>query len=157
MVVSLGPQGTLVMGANTEPVTWTQHQRHVLWTCVSSVSTKGDTSSAHASPQSQRKDTLALNPRLLCLDERRHFLFTCVSCILTKGDTCWKRVSPLSWWKETLLVYVRLPCLDERRHILAMRVSYDPSMSWFHMHLIKLDLASKFTEIYIIHMHFICT
>jgi hypothetical protein len=82
--------------------------------CVSSVS---------------KKVTLALNLRLLYLDERRRYLFTCVSYVSMKGDAYWQCVSPLSREKETLLVYVCLLCLDERRRILAMHASYDPSMS----------------------------
>jgi hypothetical protein len=39
MAVSLGPQGTLVTGTKTEPVTVTQHQRRVLWNCISDVLT----------------------------------------------------------------------------------------------------------------------
>jgi hypothetical protein len=50
-------------------------------------------------------------------------------------------------------VSARLLCLDERRCAYTERVSYDPPMCLFHMHLIKLGTTSKFTEIHKIHMH----
>jgi hypothetical protein len=49
MTVCLGPQRTLVTGTKTKPVTGTQHQRRVLWNCVSDVSTKWDVSISRAS------------------------------------------------------------------------------------------------------------
>jgi hypothetical protein len=74
MAASLGPLGTLLMGIQAEPVTWTQHRRRVLWTYVSSVLTKWDASISRASPVS------------------------------TKGDTCCVCASPLSQLKETVVV-----------------------------------------------------
>jgi hypothetical protein len=108
MTVSLVPLGTMVMCTNTELVTWTQHQRCVLWTCVSSVPMKGDT---------------FFHTRLLYLDERWRVLCTCVSSISKKGDACCQRSSPLSRWKETLVMYVCLLYLYERRHVLETCVS----------------------------------
>jgi hypothetical protein len=149
MVVSLGPQGSLVMGANTDHVTRTQHRRCVFCTCISYISMKGDTSSAHMSPFSRQKEMHLLHTRLVYLGERRHVLTMRVSPISKKGE----RVSHVSWRKEMLAGNARLLCLDKRRCVLWTCFSYDPPMSWFHMHLIKLDPTSKFTEIHIIHMH----
>jgi hypothetical protein len=121
--VSLGPQGTLVTGANTEPVTWNQHRRHVLWTCVFSVLTKEDASFAHGSPLSRRKETLLVYARLLYLEERRRLLSMRVFSVSTKGDTCCVRAPLVSRQKETRAGNVRLFCLDERRYMLWTRVS----------------------------------
>jgi hypothetical protein len=152
MTVSLVPLGTMVMCTNTELVTWTQHQRCVLWTCVSSVPMKGDTffhtrllylderwrvlctcvssiskkgdaCCQRSSPLSRWKETLVMYVCLLYLYERRHVLETCVSSISKKGDACCQRSSPLSRWKETLVMYVCLLYLYERRHVLATCVS----------------------------------
>jgi hypothetical protein len=151
MVVSLGPQGTLVTGTNTDPVTRTQHPRCVFCTCISYILTEGDTSYAHMSPLSRQKKMHLLHARLVCLGERRRVLTMRVSPISKKGE----RVSHVSRRKETHVGNARLLYLDERRRVLWTRISYDPPMSWFLMHLIKLDPTSKFTKIHIIHMHHI--
>jgi hypothetical protein len=49
MIVSLGPQGTLVTGTKTEPVTVIQYRRCVLLNCVSTVLTNGPAVGAHRS------------------------------------------------------------------------------------------------------------
>jgi hypothetical protein len=104
MAVSLVPQRTLVTGINTEPVAWTQHWRRVMWTCVSSVSTKADTSFARVSPLSWWKEKHFVYTWLLCFE----VLSTRVSDASTKGDTCCVCMFPVSWWKEMHAVYARL-------------------------------------------------
>jgi hypothetical protein len=39
MAISLGPQGTLVMGTKAHPVTAAQYRRRLLCTCVSTIMT----------------------------------------------------------------------------------------------------------------------
>jgi hypothetical protein len=141
MVVSLGLEGTLVTGTNTEPVTWTQHRRCVLWTCVSSVSRKGDASLACASPLSRRKVTLVVYACLLCLDERRHVLVVCISSVSTKGSTSRAHRSIL----VTTFYYIEGPIRrpERKKWIRADKnfSEWEPSKSKHHNQWFPHDLA----------------
>jgi hypothetical protein len=115
-------------------------RRHLLSTRVSYVQMKGDTCCVRASHMSWPKEMRVVNR---------------ISSASMKEDTWCESASPLSRLKEMRLVDTCLLCLEERRRVLwaRVRMSYDPPMSWFHMHLIKLGLTSQFTNIHIIHMH----
>lgn len=123
-------------------------KRRVLWTCVSSVSMKGDASYGRTSPMFPRKETRCFTPvssisttwdtscehsrrketrdflmPLLCLDERWRMLCTYISSVSRKGDACCPCASPLSLRKETCVVYPRIICVYKRRQVLWMCVS----------------------------------
>jgi hypothetical protein len=123
MVVSLGPQGTLVTGTKAKPVTVAQYRRRLLCTCVSTILTNWDASISRASQYIYIGFVTGIRQRQLPQLVTGHvkWLFSGPTGNFGNGYQGKARYS--SSISETPAVHLRLHYLDELRHVYFTRVS----------------------------------